>query len=115
MADFMANSGDLNDWRQSDIIDIPNKDFYDSDFTIVISQMSLKALAEGQPPYYSVRISFHYDINGHHTMEISGQEQTFKGVLPKSFHGESEEIQQVQDGLVQAMLKPMVMSPDAEV
>jgi hypothetical protein len=67
------------------------------------------------PPYLTVRIVFHYDGEGHHTMEISGAEETYKGVLPKSFRDESPEVQLVHDGLVQAMMKPMVTSPDAKV
>lgn len=108
VADVVARLGVADDWRGSEIVDMKSEDFYDPNFTMIISQVSLRALASDHPAYCSVRISFHYDINGHHTMEIWGQEQTYNGALLKSFDGASPEIQQVQEGLLQAMLKPEV-------
>lgn len=107
-ADVVARLGVANDWRGSEIIDMGGEDFYNSSFTMIILQVSLRALDSDHPAYCSLRISFHYDIDGQHTMEIWGHEQTYNGTLPKSFDGESPEVQKVQEGLVQAMLKPEV-------
>ncbi|MEK7119536.1 MAG: hypothetical protein AAB889_03380 [Patescibacteria group bacterium] len=113
-ADIIATLGAATDWRESDLVDVHSQDFYDPNYTIVMTQLSLKALAGDQPPYYSVQISFRYEADGHHVMTIKGHEQTYQGILLKSFHDWSADVQSVQDGLVQAMLQPEVNTPNAK-
>ncbi len=111
-ADVMARIGDANDWRESEIIDIKGENFQDPTFTLLISQLSLKALHAGDPPYFDVQITFHYDVMGKHTMSIKGYEETYNGPVPKSFLDASPEVKQVQDGLLQAMMRPGVTQAD---
>lgn len=43
-------------------------------------------------------------------MQISGKNMTFDGMLPLSFNEESEEVGQVREALIQAMLEPEIIS-----
>lgn len=115
IAKIMQNEGDTNKWEEPTIINVNGKDDDDPTFTMYINQKIKIVSSKGQSPYRSVRIEFHWDVSGHPTMEIWGDEQTYNGVLPKSFHDESPDIQPVKNGLMRAMLKPKVVSPNAEV
>lgn len=123
-ADLIANLSEPNDWKKSQITTCPNDDPDDPWITYVATQTSLLAISERislpspakqRIPFLSVLFSFKFQTLGQHIMKIEGHEVTYEGPMPEDFTQETTELQEITDAFIQAMMKPMVFTPDPEV
>ena len=106
-ADQIANLPNPNSWRGSEIIKLPNADENDHSLTYQAVQIDLGTLANQENPYLAIKVHFEYGLDGH-LMQIRGHEITYTGKSPATFLGDSPELQQVTDALIQAMMRPLV-------
>lgn len=113
-ADSIANSNNLNDWRESEVIEIPNDDPHHPWITYIASQASLKAILDQEYSSLSVFIGFKYNMLGSHQMKIEGHEVTYEGPMPEDFIQDTEQIDQISSALIQAMMKPKEIRPNQE-
>ncbi len=107
-ADQIANLTNLNSWRDSEIIQLPN-DPDNQSITYQGWQIDLRAIDNQENAGLAITVRFEYGLDGH-SMRIDGHETTYNGKAPKNFNQESEEVDVIKDALIQAMLIPQVLS-----
>lgn len=115
VADTVAGAISPFDPRDSELQQIPEKDFYSKQLTYRMVQMAPVALLKHlvhpenppEPIYIGVTFTFTYDMLGKHTMRIEGHEETYSGPVPAHFlFPENDGDQTVHDAIIQAMLRP---------
>jgi len=114
-ADTIAEEFSPLDVRESELQQLPEKDFQSKKLTYRMVQMAPLALVNHlhnperptDPIYIGVTFTFTHDLLGNHTMRIQGQEETYNGPVPDKFLLPQDGGDQAfHDAIIQAMLRP---------